>query len=56
LCPTTGVHKTVVAASDTEAATTVLGNDNDNNNNNNNNNLQLVCQPVAVVILHIYKI
>ena len=27
-----------------------------NNNNNNNNKLQLVCHPVAVVILHVYKI
>jgi len=30
---------------------------NNNNNNNNNNNLpQLGCYPVAVVILHVYKI
>ena len=29
---------------------------NNNNNNNNNNKLQLVCHPVAVVILHVYKI
>ena len=27
-----------------------------NNNNNNNNKLQLGCYPVAVVILHVYKI
>ena len=27
-----------------------------NNNNNNNNLLQLGCHPVAVVILHVYKI
>jgi len=27
-----------------------------NNNNNNNNKLQLDCYPVAVVILHVYKI
>jgi len=27
-----------------------------NNNNNNNNELQLGCHPVAVVILHVYKI
>jgi len=27
-----------------------------NNNNNNNNKLQLGCNPVAVVILGIYKI
>ena len=27
-----------------------------NNNNNNNNKLQLVCYPVAMVILHVYKI
>jgi len=27
-----------------------------NNNNNNNNKLQLGCHPVAVVILHVYKI
>ena len=26
------------------------------NNNNNNNKLQLGCYPVAVVILHVYKI
>jgi len=26
-----------------------------NNNNNNNNKLQLGCNPVAVVILHVYK-
>jgi len=34
--------------------------DDDNNNNNNNNNniylLQLGCYPVAVIILHLYKI
>jgi len=29
---------------------------NNNNNNNNNNKLQLGCHPVAVVILHVYKI
>ena len=29
---------------------------NNNNNNNNNNILQLVCHPVAVVILHVNKI
>ena len=29
---------------------------NNNNNNNNNNLLQLGCYPVAVVILHVYKI
>ena len=27
-----------------------------NNNNNNNNKLQLGCHPVAVIILHVYKI
>jgi len=27
-----------------------------NNNNNNNNKLQLGCHPVAVVILHVYKL
>jgi len=27
-----------------------------NNNNNNNNELRLGCHPVAVVILHVYKI
>jgi len=27
-----------------------------NNNNNNNNLLQLGCHPMAVVILHVYKI
>ena len=27
-----------------------------NNNNNNNNKLQLVCYPVAVVILRVYRI
>ena len=26
------------------------------NNNNNNNKLQLGCHPVAVVILHVYRI
>ena len=34
-------------------------NNNNNNNNNNDNNmylLQLGCYPVAVVILHVYKI
>ena len=32
-------------------------NSNSNSNNNNNNNkLQLGCHPVAVVILHVYKI
>jgi len=33
--------------------------DDDDDNNNNNNNLyllQLDCHPVAVVILHVYKI
>ena len=30
--------------------------DDDGNNNNNNNLLQLGCYPVAVVILHVYKI
>ena len=30
--------------------------DDNNNNNNNNNKLQLGCHPVAVVILHVYKI
>jgi len=29
---------------------------NNNNNNNNNNKLQLGCHPVAMAILHIYKI
>ena len=27
-----------------------------NNNNNNNNKLQMGCHPVAVIILHVYKI
>jgi len=27
-----------------------------NNNNNNNNKLELGCHPVAVAILHVYKI
>ena len=39
---------------------TILAIDQLNNNNNNNNNniylLQLGCHPVAVVILHVYKI
>jgi len=26
------------------------------NNNNNNNSMQLGCHPLAVVILHVYKI
>jgi len=34
----------------------VLGRKDNNNNNNNNNKLQLCCYPVAVVILHAYKI
>ena len=29
---------------------------NNNNNNNNNNKLQLGCHPVAVVIVHVYRI
>ena len=36
--------------------TTTTTTTNNNNNNNNNNKLQLVCHPVAVVILHVYKI
>jgi len=34
----------------------VNNNNNNSNNNNNNNSLQLDCCPVAVVILHVYKI
>jgi len=30
--------------------------DDDDDNNNNNNLLQLVCHPVAVVNLYVYKI
>jgi hypothetical protein len=30
--------------------------DDDDNNNNSNSKLQLRCHPVAVVILHVYKI
>ena len=37
-----------------------INNNNNNNNNNDNNNnniylLQLGCNPVAVVMLHVYK-
>ena len=41
-----------------ERAATGTGHSKDynNNNNNNNNKLQLGCHPVAVVILHLYKI
>ena len=35
---------------------TISISDSNNNNNNNNNLLQLGCYPVAVVILHVYKI
>jgi len=31
-------------------------NDDDDGDDNNNNVLQLGCHPVAVVILHVYKI
>jgi len=30
--------------------------DDDYDDDNNNNTLQLVCQPVTVVIIHVYKI
>ena len=39
----------------TAVATTCIEGNN-NNNNNNNNYMQLGCHPVAVVILHVYKI
>ena len=47
------------AQEDVETSYSLLNNSNNNNNNNNNNNiylLQLGCHPVAVVILHVYKI
>jgi len=42
----------------TRILTSALDDDDDNNNNINNNIylLQLGCHPVAVVILHVYKI
>ena len=43
-----------IKASKTSGGKKVPHLDNDNNNNNNNK-LQLRCNPVAVVMLHVYK-
>ena len=50
-----GKHEERLLHHDNVQAIQLLDNRNNNNNNNNIYLLQLGCNPVAVVMLHVYK-